>query len=386
MIGVFPNAREEAAREAAHIREDRDMVLRVPLERALGDSAYVDRGQLLEGLAAFHKERMAKEPSSAVYPESVFWVKHVREVDRQVQELARVSDQDMAVLRSLHAYLTFRGFARARPATVEKCRVVYAPESDNGQLHIKNVDDPATHWKGLPPCDTMPLADADLVWDGVGSGMHMDDEPPEIFPLPITRMYRHYAGDVPSTVQFLTRYASFWGGQNIVLHDRAKRSVRIDKSSYNYIEVYQPGSDGCSHCSGMACQELDSPQARYLKSKRQQFLAKNGIPEDCTENAFWNACDRAEAMLAASLKGMGGQVVTDAVIDLFTTPWPKGLNKTGALLHPKQPVAEYTLYTQMVLMDKPVCLRWARDAVTLAYPDKPWVMNPKPVPFKSRFS
>lgn len=386
MLLPMPDTRADALREAASIKANPGAFLTVPVDRILGDNPGVERDSLLKGLLAFHRERMEKAPPVAVYPESVAWVDHLRKRDAIVQAETGLTDLDMAVLRSLHGYLTFRGFSRLPPRPVERCRVVYAPETDNGQFHIKNVDDPATGWKGAGRPAGAGYGEATLIWDGVGAGMHMDEEPDQIFPLPIPRMVHHYADTVPAAVEFLTRYSPFWGAQNIVLHDRAKRSVAINKSSHNFIEVYYPGADGCSHCSGMACQDLKSPQAKYLKAKRQDILARLGIPADCSENAFWNACDRSEAMLADCLKAMNGRITIDPIIELLTTPWPNGLNKTGALLHPKQPVGEYTLMTHATLIDLPATLFWARDAVTLSYPERPWVVNPGGKAIKSRFT
>jgi hypothetical protein len=382
----MPKAEVDALREAALLKANPGDFLTVPVERMLGDNPGVERGALLEGLLAFHRERMEKAPPADRFPESAAWVSYIRARDARVRAETGFSELDMAVLRSLHAYVTFRGFSRLPPAVTERCRVVYAPETDNGQFHIKNVDDPATHWKGAAKPTGAGMGDAKLIWDGVGSGMHMDDEPEQIFPLPIPRLVHHYADTVPAAVEFLTRYSPFWGSQNIVLHDRAKRSVAINKSSYNFIEVYYPGPDGCSHCSGMACQDLRSPQSLYLKKKRAEILGKMGRGADCTENAFWAACDRAEAMLAECLKAMKGRITIDPVIELLTTPWPAGLNKTGALLHPDQPVGEYTLITHLTLLDLPATMMWARDGATLAYPEKPWVVNPSGKPIRSRFA
>ena len=86
----------------------------------------------------------------------------------------------------------------------------------------------------------------------------MDDEPDELFPLQPTQMMYSYCDDVPSAVEFLTRYQSFWNGCNILLYDRQKRSVAIEKCSANFMDVFYPGSDGRSHISGMVCRNPGS--------------------------------------------------------------------------------------------------------------------------------
>jgi hypothetical protein len=367
---TLPNPSDIARAEADRIVKNRAVALEEGIERVLYNSPAVDRESLLEGLEAFHDERMRRIPSAAKYPESPAWVEHIIAVDREVKKLANLSNLQMAILRSLGNYLCFRGFVAAKPVLVEKCRVAYIPESEVGQIHIKNVDDPATYWKGDKAAPAaLPAADS-LVDDGTGSGMHIDDEPEEIFPLRPRDMLRHYASDVPGGVQFYKRYQFFFGGLNTVLQDRQKRSVAIEKCSFNFIEVFEPGPDGISHCSGMACRDPNSPQGKYQRAKRDQYLERFSQSEDGPENTFWKACDRAEQMLAKGLKNLGKPAKLEPLFKLFRTPWPQGLNKDGAKMHPDQPVIEYTLITHASLIDQKKYIRWQRDPKTLKMPEK----------------
>src|SRR5690606_26927385 len=137
---------------------------------------------------------------------------------------------ELALVQSLGDYVRWRGYRQAVKATslsTERCRVVHIAETDRGELHMKNVDDPATYWRPQPLGASDPrttFTRQKVVLDGVGSGLHIDDEPDEIFPLNAREMVFHYAEDVPGSVDFLTRYKLFWGGQNVVLFDDQKRS------------------------------------------------------------------------------------------------------------------------------------------------------------------
>ena len=344
--------------------------IEIGLERVFKDDSFVDPDSMLEGIEAFHKERMAKMPSRTRYPEAPPWVDFVIARDQHLQERTGLSDRQMAIHRSLGDYRCFRGTLRAHPKLVEKCRVVYIPETDRGQLHIKNVDDPAIEWKPDPRAPK--VWQEEVVMDGVGSGLHIDDEPDEIFPLPVHRMARAHCADVPGAVDFFTRYSKFWSGSNLLVRDRQKRSAAIEKTSRNFIEVFPPDSTGGSHISGMVCRDPNSPQGRYVTAKRKQFLDRFHQPPDCQENAFWGACDKAEQKLAAFLNKPGHRTVEE-IFTLFTTPWPKGLNKPGKPYHPKQTsMFEYTLVTLARLMDERKTYRWQRDA-ECRYPDQPEV-------------
>jgi len=366
----LPDPIEAARQEAQRIASSRHFLLAAPIERVMKDAPFVDRESLLAGLEDFHRERMAKVPSHAEYPEAQPWVEHVLAVDRELQKAANLTDLELATYRSLSAYLTFRGYANARPARAEKCRVAYLPETDRGQFHIKNVDDPITYWKPDPhPQKSVSPAEG-LFWDGVGSGLHMDDEPDEIFPLPVTAMCMACCEGVPAAVEFLKRYRKFWGGGNAVIHDRRGQSVAIEKGSYNYIDVYPLDRSGGSHCSGMAYRSPRSAQGKYAWKKRRQYLRMFGQPLDGPDMTFWKACDRAERMLARLMNKR--RVTANEVIRLFTTPWPDGLNKSGVKLHPQMGFAEYTLVTRAIFLDERKSLIWQRSAEGV-YPDQPKV-------------
>lgn len=368
MSVTIPDALARARAEAAHIQSDPGQYLDGPVDRVLLDTPFLEREALLSGVETFHRERMAKIPSLTEYPEAAPWVEHMLTRDRELQALTGISDRQLAAYRSLGDYLTFRGNASAQPITSEKCRIIYLPETDRGEFHIKNVDDPITFWKPTTHKPEHPPKVTGLTWDGVGSGMHMDDEPEEIFPLPYREMVRAHCDDVPGAVEFLTRYSNFWGGQNIVLYDAQKRNVAIEKSSYNFIEVFEPGENGGSHCSGMACRDLNSPQGRYQTAQRQKYLETFNLPQDGGDMTFWKACDRAEQMLGNLMKKPNLNV--DEIFELFTTPWPNGLNKTGQKLHPQQAMGEYTLVTLVELFDQKQFIRWQRD-VEGNYPTEP---------------
>lgn len=367
--GKIPDPLSEAKQEVTTF-SNLPHRIEIALDRVFKDDSFIDPDSYLDGIEEFHRERMSKIPSRARYPEARPWVDFVIARDRHVQELAGLSDRQMAIHRSLNDYRCFRGTLKAAPKLVEKCRVVYLPETDRGQLHIKNVDDPAIEWN--PDPKPPRLWAEELVMDGVGSGLHIDDEPDEIFPLPVNRMVRTHCNDVPGAVDFFTRYSKFWSGQNLLLRDKQKRSVGIEKSSRNFIEVFPPDPTGGSHISGMVCRDPNSPQGRYVAAKRKQFLDRFHRPEDCPENAFWGACDKAEQKLAAVLNKPGRRTVEE-IFTLFTTPWPEGLNKPGKPYHPKQTSNfEYTLVTLARLLDERKTYRWQRDE-QYRYPEKPEV-------------
>lgn len=373
---LMPDAREEARKVVHHMMEiDREYTPDRALERVLADAPFVDRDSLVEGLEAFHAERMERTPSLTKYPEAGPWIDYIRTFQNEVAEQAGFTPLQAALKFSLNDFLRWRGFIQAKLVTAERCRVAYVPDTDQGQLHIKNVDDPITHFKRRAPITRWSdRCERGFVTDGVGSGLHLDDEPEEIFPLPVKDpMLAMYAGDVSSAVAFLERYSLFWGGGNLLVHDWKGNSVAIEKCSYNFFEAFEPGPDGRSHISGMTCRDPDSPQGAYQRRKRAEYVERFEMGEDCSDNAFWAACHKFERKLADGLANLGDKPRAQDVIDLFRKPWPEGLNKNGLRVHPKQGLIGYTLIVECQLHDQRRNLRWQRDPEDASFPEEPEV-------------
>lgn len=376
----LPDPTEVARKEARRINANRGAMLNHAFEHIAENAPQVKRADLMRGLTAFHRERMERIPSAATYPESKPWVDHVLAVDREVRKLANLTDDDMAVLRSLSLYVSFRALKQAAaaftptPARDENCRVAYLPDSDRGEVTIKNVDNPLTGWTPRPAPDHLAaLKAAPLRYEGVGSGLHIDDEPDELFPLPAVDMLPHYAADVPGAVEFLTRYGAFWGRRNLLLHDRQKRSVAIEKCSFKYIDVFYPGPDGRSRISGMTCRSATTVLGRHQHAMRLGYLKLFNLSLDGTDMAFWKAARGLDEKLAVALDGLGPRARCEDLFRLFTTRYPDGLNKYGLKPHPDTKVIGYTLVTHATLFTEGMYLRWQRSGDGKSYPAEPEV-------------
>lgn len=342
----------------------------------VADPFGVEGPDVIDGLVAFDRERLSRAPAASRYPESAPWVEYALDLDQSLKRLG-LSEAQRAAWRSGSLYFAFRGPTLIKQApTPERCRVAYVPETDVGAVHIKNVDDPLSNRKHDPePPDPTPYL-APLVWDGTGSGLHLDDEPEELFPLPIHTMCMHNCTTVPEAVDFLTRYRLFWGGANCVLHDRERRSVAIEKCAFTQMQVHHPGPDGISYCSGMVCRDPDSAIARHMQSKRQQYLRLMRLENDPVSPLYWETCDAFERKLAEFLRTPAA-LDAQALTTFFVDPWPDGLCKKGARVHPDQTVSQYTLATRVIEIDRGRFLRWQCDADG-RYPERPEVTSLTP--------
>jgi len=380
----LPDARKAAGNTAKLINANREAFFDASLGRVLRDAPWLDKRMVMDRIAAYHKEALSRIPPAAKYPEAAPWVEYVLTYEKELKRLTNLADSDMGVVMSLGNYLMFRGYkdgARPKLNRVEKCRNVFAPNTDQGPIWIKNVDDPPTYWKPEPRMPRrQPLAkwmwSKSCLVDGVGSGLHIDDEPDEIFPLPVVQMWGYYADDTPGMVQFMRRYSKYWGGANELIMDRQNRSMAVEKCSRNFMEVFKPDPKcGFSHVSGMACRDPKSPQGKYQKARRDEYRALYNLPDDGPDSAFWKFCDAGESMLVDRMRKLGPKPKFDDICKLFITPYPGGLCKGGYYCHPSLKGGEYTLATKASLIAKKRDLRWQRSRDCKVWPEKPEICD-----------
>ena len=193
--------------------------------------------ETLDHIIAFHKERIDAVPDLNVYPELRGARDELLQRYRGMAD-AGVPEDVIALAETQRFWRDTRLLQDAEKSFYlglnrEKCRVVYVPESDVGALHSKNVDDPLANWKPIPPYGGDPRWDPPhpLWFDGVGSGLHIDEIPPEIFPVDPHTLCQEHCRTVPEATEFMVRYNYFWSGQNLLVHDHHGNSVAFAREA-----------------------------------------------------------------------------------------------------------------------------------------------------------
>lgn len=221
-----PDPVAAAAVEAARVNANRALALTARLDHILADAPWLDRAELLGGLAAYHREALACIPCHKTFPEAALWVDHILTYERELRERAALDDGEIALMMSLDPYLLFRGYREMglkRRMLEERCRAAFLPDTDEGPLLLKNAESDLVIWQPEPPLPARaPRGDfwwerVDWAIEGASCGMHLDDEPAELFPLPVFAMAAQHARTTPEVVDFLRRYAPFWGTENILI-------------------------------------------------------------------------------------------------------------------------------------------------------------------------
>jgi hypothetical protein len=189
-------------------------------------------------------------------------------------------------------------------------------------------------------------------------------------------MLDFHADDTPSAVDFLRRYAPFWGGSNLMVLDKQFRCLCIEKCSRNRFEVFGPDPDhGFSHVSGMVCRDPSSPQGRYQHAKRDEYLKLFDLPQDGPDSGYWALSREFERILVRGLRSLGRCPKIEDVFRLFHRPFPEGLNKTGERYHPDQGLVGYTLASYATLFDQRQHCRWQRSQDGRTWPDRPEICH-----------
>lgn len=334
---------------------------------------------LVERVIAFDAERLDAVPDLTVYPELRGYRDRLLAEDRGMRE-AGVDDALLALARSLSFYCQTRlleqtGKAYYAEALPEKCRVLYVPESDEGVIHAKNIDDPAIYFSPLPPVPNgspWPFSHP-LVFDGVGSGLHIDEIPPEIFPVEVRELCQEHCTTLDAATEFMVRYNYFWHSQNLLVHDHHGNSVAFEKTRCR-AATRGPNEKGLNFVTGMGA--LDPEIRAHQQRMRQKYLDQNGADWDGPDGCFWKVSQGKWDNMTRYVQELSQNPTLAGVMALMEKRDPSGpMCLTGTKCHPGLAVAGWTLIMNVYLMaQKKQIRRQYRDG-TPAYLDPPEVVQ-----------
>ena len=85
--------------------------------------------------------------------------------------------------------------------------------------------------------------------------------------------------------------------------------------------------------------------------------------------AYWNKAWEFEQKLVAGMSALGNRPRAQDVFELFITPWPDGLWKSGQPIHPDQTAISFTHHAVATLFAERTDLRWQRGVGDHPLPD-----------------
>ena len=320
---------------------------------------------------AFHKERLDAVPDLTRYPElrgerDLLFERYRGMVD------AGLSKDLVALAESLVFWQDYRlpveegksfyGLATERKLR-EQCRVIYMPESDRGAIHAKNVDAPLKGFIPDPPITNPgPWPFPPLMPDGAGSGLHIDEIPPEIFPADAVALCPKHCTTVDEATEFLVRYCYFWGGCNRLVHDDKGNSMAFEKTSRCRVATRGPDSNGINYVTGMGA--VDAELAEFIDRQRELYLRETGQDDDCYEATYWRKCKGQFRSMARYMKELSETPTVDKLIEVLLKRDPDGpLCKDGVPCHADEATPEATLLQRVMFLDEKKVIRrqWRGD-------------------------
>ena len=336
---------------------------------------------LVEKVAAYDRERIDAMPDLIRYPELRGSRDQIEAGDRGMR-YAGVSNEMIALHRTLDFFLLTRlyeqtGRAYYAEPGVEECRVLYVPDSEVGPVHAKNVDGPLDGWEPILPTPpgTPWFWNHPIVLDGVGSGLHIDEVPPEIFPVNIYDLCYDNCATLSEATELLTRYNYFWGHGNLLVRDNHGNSMAFEKTQCR-IATRGPNRHGMNFISGMGA--LDPGIREHQRRMRQKYLDQVGRDWDGSEGRFWRESDQTYANMAMYVERLPARPTLREINELMERHDPGGpLCYIGEKTHPQQPGC-WTVEMRVFLLDEYKLIRRQVRDRRPAYLDEPEVISFQP--------
>ena len=360
-----------------------------------------------EEVLKFDRERMQTPPNLTKFPETKGWPDLVVQERNGFQEGSGCGPRELAYHFSWFFYCNRRLNTRyvGQNLRANHCTGVYIRDSkEGGPLYGRNLDDiRRPGLENFQPPSKGPDGKRGVLTDGVSSAVLCDEEPQEIFPVDVWKIMPKDCKKVTDKVEFLKRYADFWGPQNGIIVDEEQNAVAFEKSNCRMgVRYSNDGTAAVTACSYLI------PEMKAFKEKcSRRSLELRGWTEDSPDWVYWKGCDaRYERLLKltaeASKRGATLEDMADIVTD-HAVPFPDRICLAGQKSHRSDSDdpnwRNWTLVSQASVLEGPNrrTLFWRVEGNTPCYENPPflipgkgakakpeWKRGARPLPNKSK--
>lgn len=348
----YQEARVDAQTRAEQIRGMADFWMRT-LEREMPD---VSGDEITRLLQVENRKRLDAMPPVDKYPELRGMRELIEASWRGIQDGAQLDDTQLASHCGASFYL-HRYLSNNKKAT--GCTYVYFPTSDYGPILANNLDALPDH-PLLPP--EWPAISEHLIIGGVSSGVYLDEESPEIFPVPVLKMVARYCRTTDEAVEMLQRYNHFWGPTNLIIIDHNQRVAMVEKTACRMAVRFSP--DGFAFITAMT-QEDPELQA-YVADRRTASLQARNLPDLCDDTVYWAAQDKRRVLMNELLEEARQNPTLESLQAMiqFRDAERGNVASNGEPVRPGAPDSyafEHTIKTQIWLLEEGKAQWWAYD-------------------------
>lgn len=303
------------------------------------------------------KERMAAEPDLSKLPEcrgltDAVAAQHKGFLDVSANPWARAYYYNWYWFISRRLNTRYVGTLAPRG----QCTAVFFQNSAEGPLVGNNLDDIRRSFEEfVPPREGpagKPIQKITQI-GGVSAAILCDEEPEDIFPVPLDWVRPPEITMLPEWMEFLHRYRDFWGPHNSIWIDPEMNSAAVEKSNCR-MGVRWP-EDGASAIT--ACAYLTPEMNAFKKERDRVSIERRGWDEDCPDFVFWAGCERRyhrllELVAAESRRGPTLEGLAAILLD-HAAPFPDRICLSGEQCHPSEPLTNWTLESSAQVMFGP---------------------------------
>lgn len=281
----YEQSRRKAVRQAVQICKMADFRLSIYEKQCPG----LSRQEIGRMLDRSNRQRLDAVPDLKQYPE-LRGMRDLLEAEwRGTRDGAGLTPEQSAVT-SDSGFYGHRYIAAGRKPPPARCSYVFFPRSDRGPILANNLDSSPDEPFGAPG---WPAMSEHLITGGVSSGVWFDEESPEIFPAPVSRLVARYCRNTDEAVEMYTRYNLFWGPGNLIVVDRDCNVAMIEKSACRIGVRRSP--DGFGFITAMTAEEPG--MNAFLEDRRAHSLKARGLPADCDDAAYWAGADKRRGLM-----------------------------------------------------------------------------------------
>jgi len=355
----YEEARRNAERNAAGIRKMADYRLSLYEKQCPGMSR-ADIGRMLE---ESNRRRLEAVPDLGKYPELRGMREQLEAEWRGTRDGAGLSPEQSAVTGD-GGFYGHRYIAAGRKPPASRCSYVFFPRSDRGPILANNLDASPKEPFGAPG---WPAMNEHLIVGGVSSGVWFDEESPELFPAPVSRLVARYCRNTDEAVEMYARYNLFWGPGNLIVIDRQHDVAMIEKSACR-IGVRR-SRDGFGFITAMTAEEPG--MHAFLAERRAASLQARNLPPDCDDVHFWRGADQRRALMNELLDEARANPTLETLRRFIQFRDPKrGLVCYNGELLPGGTPLEHTIRTTIWLLREGRAQWWALEGDTPSFENR----------------
>ena len=281
----YEQARRRAERQSEQLKKMADFRFSLYVNQLSG----TPRHEIRLILEASNRRRLEAVPDPSLYPELRGMRELIEAEWRGIRDGAGLSPDQWAV-HCDGGFYGHRYIAAGRKPPPARCSYVFFPRSDRGPILANNLDSSPDEPFGAPG---WPAMSEHLITGGVSSGIWFDEESPEIFPAPVSRLVARYCRNTDEAVEMYERYNLFWGPGNLIVIDRDGNVAMIEKSACRIGVRRSP--DGFGFITAMTAEEPG--MNAFLADRRSYSLKARGLAPDCDDAAYWAGADRRRGLM-----------------------------------------------------------------------------------------